>query len=46
MNNLFNKFCNECGKEIINKKNMCYFHRKDGKKIHRHKQCPKENEND
>jgi len=45
-NNLHKKFCDECGKEITDINNICHFHRKDGLKIYRHKQCKKENEND
>lgn len=37
------KYCDLCLKEIKDNKNMCYYHKRDGVRIYRHKQCKKGN---
>lgn len=32
-------YCEQCGKEIKDKKNICWHHNKKGNRVYRHKEC-------
>jgi len=37
--NLSKIFCIECEEEITDRKEMCWFHKSNGIRIYRHKEC-------